>query len=78
LQLTGRRERFTLYNPDFTLLDQFAKGLELLDDYDHEKLDPKGITTRQTMYPVLTDNRKIIERYEKGFRLRHFWQGERR
>jgi hypothetical protein len=42
---------------DMTLLDQFAKGLELLDDYDHEKLDPKGITTRQVMYTVLTERR---------------------
>lgn len=52
---------------DLTLLDQFAKGLELLDDYDHEKLDPKGITTRQAKYPDLSDYRNIIESMRRDF-----------
>ena len=52
---------------DLTLLDQFAKGLELLDDYDHEKLDIKGITTRQAKYPDLSDYRNIIESMRRDF-----------
>ena len=36
---------------DSQMLQIFAKGLELLDDYDHEKLDVKGKTIRQTVYP---------------------------
>jgi len=34
-------------------LNHFAKGLELLDDYDHENLDKKGLTKRQANYPEL-------------------------
>lgn len=49
------------------MLDQFSKGLELLDDYDHEKLDLKGITTRQAEYPKLLDYRNIIESMRRDF-----------
>jgi hypothetical protein len=31
----------------------FAKGLSLLDDYDHEQLDAKGLTKREANYPSL-------------------------
>jgi hypothetical protein len=33
---------------DSEVLQVFAKGLELLDDYDHQQLDPKGKTIQQT------------------------------
>jgi len=32
-------------------LNIFSKGLNLLDDYDHEKLDAKGLTTKRAQYP---------------------------
>lgn len=38
----------------------FAKGLSLLDDYDHEQLDAKGLTKREASYPSLEDYQKII------------------
>ena len=38
----------------------FAKGLSLLDDYDHEQLDAKGLTTTAANYPSLEDYQKII------------------
>jgi len=41
-------------------LNQFAKGLELLDDYDHENLDKKGLSKRQANYPELSDYKKVI------------------
>jgi prophage maintenance system killer protein len=31
----------------------FSKGLSLLDDYDHELLDAKGLTTKEAQYPSL-------------------------
>lgn len=31
-------------------LNHFAKGLELLDDYDHENLDKKGLSKRKEKY----------------------------
>ena len=33
------------------ILNIFAKGLELLDDYDHEELDTKGNTEQKTVFP---------------------------
>src|SRR5690554_335294 len=41
-------------------LHHFAKGLELLDDYDHESLDKKGLNKRNAKYPVLADYQSII------------------
>ena len=41
-------------------LTVFAKGLSLLDDYDHEQLDAKGLTTKEADYPSLTDYQQII------------------
>ncbi|MBJ7880700.1 virulence protein RhuM/Fic/DOC family protein [Gelidibacter salicanalis] len=38
----------------------FAKGLSLLDDYDHEQLDAQGLTTREAEYPSLEDYHKLI------------------
>lgn len=38
----------------------FAKGLSLLDDYDHEQLDAKGLTTKEADYPSLADYQKLI------------------
>jgi len=32
-------------------LNQFAKGLELLGDYDHENLDKHGLSKRKSNYP---------------------------
>ncbi len=42
-------------------LNHFAKGLELLDDYDHENLDKKGLTKRQANYPELAHYKKLIQ-----------------
>ncbi|WP_233268466.1 virulence protein RhuM/Fic/DOC family protein [Cellulophaga sp. L1A9] len=41
-------------------LTVFAKGLSLLDDYDHEQLDAKGLTTTEASYPSLDDYQGII------------------
>lgn len=36
-------------------LSVFSKGLQLLDDYDHEELDAKGLTKKQAVYPGRED-----------------------
>lgn len=41
-------------------LTVFAKGLSLLDDYDHEALDTKGLTTKEAHFPSLTDYQQLI------------------
>ncbi|MGO1597413.1 MAG: RhuM family protein [Sphingobacterium sp.] len=48
-------------------LAHFSKGLELLDDYDHEQLDDKGLTKRSANYPEPADYEKIIDKMRADF-----------
>lgn len=48
-------------------LKHFAKGLELLDDYDHEQLDDKGLTKRPANYPESADYERIISMMRADF-----------
>ncbi|OYX28006.1 MAG: death-on-curing protein [Flavobacteriales bacterium 32-35-8] len=48
-------------------LTAFAKGLSLLDDYDHEQLDAKGLTKREAIYPSLDDYKSLINQMLKEF-----------
>ncbi len=41
-------------------LSVFSKGLQLLDDYDHEQLDSKGLTKKQALYPTKEDYQELI------------------
>jgi len=52
---------------DFAWLGQFAKGLELLDDYDHEQLDTKGISTKKAVYPEISDYYRVVEAMKADF-----------
>jgi death-on-curing family protein len=51
---------------DSQMLQIFAKGLELLDDYDHEKLDSKGKTIRQTVYPDVKAYLAVISKMKSA------------
>jgi len=46
---------------------QFAKGLVLLDDYDHETLDQKGLTQKETIYPAFEDYMTLIGKMYSDF-----------
>lgn len=48
-------------------LNQFAKGLELLDDYDHEKLDAKGLSKQQAVYPDIQEYQEVVEAMKQDF-----------
>ena len=52
---------------DNELLTLFSKGLSLLDDYDHEQLDIRGLTTREANYPSLEDYQKLINQMLEEF-----------
>lgn len=45
----------------------FAKALELLDDYDNERLDSKGKTKLKAKYPNLEDYKQIISSMKNNF-----------
>lgn len=48
-------------------LSIFSKGLQLLDDYDHEELDSKGLTKKQTVYPARKDYQELINDMVRDF-----------
>lgn len=48
-------------------LNHFAKGLELLDDYDHENLDKKGLSKRKASYPDLAQYQEVIKSMRSDF-----------
>jgi len=41
-------------------LRQFSQGLELLDDYDHESLDTKGLTKKEAIFPSLEEYQVLV------------------
>lgn len=45
----------------------FSKGLALLDDYDHEELDHKGTTLKETTYPSFENYMKLISEMYSEF-----------
>jgi prophage maintenance system killer protein len=45
---------------EYEMLRVFAKGLELLDDYDHETLDKQGLTKQETVFPTFDDYMNLI------------------
>lgn len=42
------------------ILKIFAEGLKLLDDYDHKKLDKRGISKEEAKYPTYEDYLNFI------------------
>ncbi|KIA89568.1 virulence protein RhuM/Fic/DOC family protein [Kaistella jeonii] len=48
-------------------LSVFSKGLKLLDDYDHEELDSKGLTKKQALYPTRQDYQELINQMVVDF-----------
>jgi len=45
---------------EYKMLSVFAKGLELLDDYDHETLDKQGLTKQETAFPTFDEYMNLI------------------
>lgn len=53
---------------EFKTLQVFAKGLELLDDYDHENLDKTGRTKDKTIiFPTYNDYMALIQKMYREF-----------
>ena len=48
-------------------LKRFAKGLELLDDYDHENLDKRGKSRQAAVYPGKEEYQRLIHQMKADF-----------
>ena len=68
IQIIGRAIEDKAQEQGLEWLTQFAKGLTLLDDYDHERLDSKGLTQRKANYPTKEDYQTLIDQMKKEFK----------
>lgn len=53
-------------------LENYSKGLKLLDDYDHESLDTKGQTIKTVNYPTREEYQVLIDSMKADFGSRVF------
>lgn len=67
IRILSRAIEDKINETDFAWLGQFSKGLELLDDYDHEQLDTKGISTKLVVYPEISDYYRVVEAMKADF-----------
>ena len=59
-------EEKATHSEDFKWLQQYSLGLQLLDDYDHENLDKKGISTQHSVYPNSLEYENLIQSMRKN------------
>lgn len=55
------------FSKDFSWLQQFSLGLQLLDDYDHESLDIKGIHIKDALYPEKVEYMRLVHQMRADF-----------
>lgn len=67
IRILNRALTTQISKEEFEMLSVFAKGLELLDDYDHEKLDSKGKTESETVYPTYENYMSLIHKMYSEF-----------
>ena len=67
IRILSRTIEGKLGETELDWLEYFAKGLELLDDYDHEQLDNRGLTKRPANYPESAYYEKIIDTMRADF-----------
>ncbi len=67
IQILSRAIEAKNENKENEVLTIFAKGLELLDDYDHEALDTKGNTEQETIFPNHADYMNFIAEMYSDF-----------
>ncbi len=60
LRIVSRALEHTADEQEQEVFRQFAKGLALLDDYDHEALDQKGLTNTAAIYPEYHNYMELI------------------
>jgi len=67
IQILSRAIESRNESKESEILNIFAKGLKLLDDYDHEELDKRGNTEQKTFFPEYDDYIYFIEEMYSDF-----------
>lgn len=67
IQILGRAIEEKAQEEGIEWLKKFAKGLTLLDDYDHERLDSKGLSLKSARYPSKEEYHSLINQMKLEF-----------
>jgi prophage maintenance system killer protein len=67
IRIVGRALEQSDTAQDKHWLQQFSAGLALLDDYDHESLDQKGLTLKPVVYPSLEEYLEFIKQMYSSY-----------
>jgi hypothetical protein len=73
LRIVSRAIEHAVNEQEQEVFRQFAKGLTLLDDYDHEALDSKGNTRKETIYPTFDAYTQLIKQMYSDFGSTKIW-----
>lgn len=68
IRILGRAIEQQSTSKDSEMLKVFAKGLSLLDDYDHQLLDSHGKTETVCLYPTLNEYLELINLMTSEFK----------
>lgn len=68
IQILGRAIEEQSQGQGLEWLNKFAKGLTLLDDYDHERLDIKGLSIKTANYPTRAEYQSLINQMKDEFK----------
>lgn len=67
ISIARRTVREITEEKDRHIFHIFAKGLALLDDFDHEQLDKKGKSLRKTIFPDFNEYMELIQEMHSEF-----------
>lgn len=67
IQILSRAIEETAQEERIEWLNKFSKGLALLDDYDHERLDSKGLSLKPAEYPTKEEYQFLINQMKLEF-----------
>lgn len=67
IQILGRAIEEKAQEEGFEWLTKFTKGLTLLDDYDHERLDANGLSLEKAKYPTREEYQTLINQMKREF-----------
>ncbi len=67
IRILNRAIEQQVTDDDSQMLRLFARGLALLDDYDHQTLESKGKTVREAVYPTFNQYMELINTMYSDF-----------
>jgi hypothetical protein len=67
IRILGRVIEEKTHEANLDWINDFASGLMLLDDFDHENLDVEGKIKKETIYPTIEEYQLLINEMKTNF-----------